>query len=101
MSRVKNDYNMKRLAQSLQRFIRYLNEPGEPVYFEGEQVDKVAVFKDMIEQSESKQIVFSVKRDYKVFGDLSIQMPFAFEEEVLDEFVEGLVAEQQQMMMGY
>ena len=69
------------------RLVKYLKNDLE---IEGEAVPKAELFNEIISQSHSKQIILSIKKNYKVYRDMSIEIPFDFEEPVLDEFITQL-----------
>lgn len=92
------DWEIDKFTLASLKFIKYLKRP---LTISGEKLDKVQIFNKMIRTSHSKQLIFgeSKKRkqkggSYKVYRDLSIEIPFDFDEEVMDKFIVEVCFEQ-------
>lgn len=65
---------MEKFSWSILKLVSYLEDSVE--------YGKIEILTNMINQSHSKQLIFG--NNYKVYRDLSIEIPFNFEAEVLD-----------------
>lgn len=86
------DWNVDKFTLATLKLAKYLQSPSP-------HMNKLEVFNSMIKASQSKQLIFGedhkakAKAKYKVYKDLSIEIPLNFEEEVLDQFLSQLYFE--------
>jgi len=86
------DWDIDKFTMSTLKLTKYLQADNR-------QFNKVEIFDNMINQSHSKQLIFgsSTKQGgkYKIYKDLSIEIPFNFDEAVLDEFFQQIYFEEE------
>lgn len=83
--RNEKDFDLQKYSLATLKLVKYLQEDTTGA--------KIAVLKSMIGESASKQLVFG-HESYKVYKDLSIEIPIDFDHEVLDSFFEQVFHEQ-------
>ena len=79
---------MEKFSLAIQKLVKFLKSQNQ---IKG--MDKAEVFKGMIESSFSRQLIFG--NSYKIYKDLSIEIPINFDEEVLEDFLIEVFFEQQ------
>ena len=73
------DYDIQKFSLAIIKLKKFLKKDDD-------EFDKVQILSDMIESSHSRQLIFSGQNQYKIYKDLSIEIPFNFDEEVLRSF---------------
>ena len=79
----KKDFDMEKFSWAILKLVSYLKDSIE--------YGKVEILNDMIDQSETKQLIFGT--NYKIYKDLSIEIPFNFDTDVLDQFFQEVYFE--------
>ena len=86
------DWDIDKFTMSTLKLTKYLQADNG-------QFNKVEIFNNMINQSHSKQLIFgsSTKQGgkYKIYKDLSIEIPFNFDVVVLNEFFQQIYFEEE------
>lgn len=77
------DWNIDRFTLATLKLTKYLQSHSP-------QMNRLVVFNSMMKASQTQQLIFGegkTKGAYRVFKDLSIEIPFNFEADVLDDFI--------------
>ena len=98
--RQERDWDIEKYTLATLRLIKYLQTPSLSFVSEADGmeyvVDKVELFNRLISRSSSKQFIFGKKSKlanknpnsgYKVYKDLSIEVPVDFDTQILDKFI--------------